>query len=167
MNWLAALLVSMTPAPAATAECLHNCQISQQGYQITETFEGYVPFVYKDVGGQATIGYGHLIRPGEHFDQPLVPAQAEDVLKGDESIAAVAVNRYVTQPMLPGQFDALCDFTFNLGAGTLKKSTLLKRVNAGKDDLVPSEFLKYINVNGKPVDGLIRRRKAEGSLYVG
>lgn len=166
MNWLAALLVAITPVPPADVQCSHDCQISQQGYQMTETFEGYIPFVYKDAGGQDTIGYGHLIRPGEHFDTPLVPQQAEDVLKGDESIAAAAVNRYAARPLLQGQFDALCDFTFNLGSGTLKKSTLLKRVNAGKDDLVPVEFMKYININGKPSDGLARRRKAEVRLYV-
>lgn len=161
MKWLAALLATAHPAPATT--CLHNCTISPAGYELTETYEGFMPFIYKDVAGQDTIGFGHLIRSGEHFDQPLIPEQAHNVLVTDESIAAVAVNKQVNIPLKQPQFDALCDFTFNLGAGTLQKSTLLKHVNSGLE--VQSQFLRYVNAGGKPVAGLLRRRKAEANLY--
>jgi lysozyme len=43
--------------------------------------------------------------------------------------AEQAVQRLVKVPLTQGQFDALVDFCFNLGAGKLATSTLLKELN--------------------------------------
>lgn len=64
----------------------------------------------------------------------------------------------------PKRLAALIDFTFNLGVGRLKSSTLRKRVNAGEWDLVPSELRKWTRGGGKILRGLVLRREAEIQL---
>jgi lysozyme len=50
--------------------------------------------------------------------------------------------------------------------GALQKSTLLKLVNSNPSSpQIRNEFMKWINAGGKPLNGLIRRRKAEADLY--
>jgi lysozyme len=64
------------------------------------------------------------------------------------------------------QFSALVSFAFNLGAGALSKSTLLKKVNANpEDESIRAEFAKWDKAGGKQLRGLTRRRKAEADLY--
>lgn len=64
--------------------------------------------------------------------------------------------------------DALISFSYNLGCNSLKKSTLLKKIKANKNDLVgiKAEFMKWVNAGGKPVEGLKRRRNAEAEMYI-
>jgi len=53
-----------------------------------------------------------------------------------------------------------------VGAGALKKSTLLKKVNANPNDsLIKLEFLKWNKSGGKILNGLTLRRQAESELY--
>ena len=66
--------------------------------------------------------------------------QAEDLLKEDLKRFEAAVNRYVTGALTQGRFDAPVSFTFNVGEGALKKSTLLKKMNAGDMDGDAREF---------------------------
>ena len=63
--------------------------------------------------------------------------QAGDLLKED---LKRVVNRYVTGALTQGRFDALVSFSFNVGEGDLKKSTLLKKMNAGDMDGAAREF---------------------------
>lgn len=55
--------------------------------------------------------------------------------------------------------------TFNLGAGTLQRSTLRTKLNRGEHWHVPDELMRYVYANGKKVPGLIMRRMAEVQLY--
>jgi lysozyme len=64
----------------------------------------------------------------------------------------------------PGRVAALIDFTFNLGAGNLKASTLRRKVNAGEWDAVPAEFMKWDKAGGRRLRGLTIRRQAEVDL---
>ena len=68
-------------------------------------------------------------------------------------------------PLNQAQFDALVSFAFNLGAGALETSTLLKKLNAGKYAAVPQEFEKWVKAGGKTLPGLVRRRTAEAQLF--
>lgn len=146
-------------------QCRHDCAITDTGLALIRNFEGYSPFVYKDAAGLDTIGYGHLMRPGETFTQPLLPEEADKLLRKDVGVAERGVRRRATIHLLPGQFDALVSFTFNLGEGALQKSTLLKKVNAEKHAEVPSQFEKWVYAGGKKLRGLVLRRKAEAKLY--
>ncbi|CAK0782312.1 lysozyme [Gammaproteobacteria bacterium] len=66
-----------------------------------------------------------------------------------------------------GQFDALVSFVFNVGAGNLMKSTLLRKLNAGDFAGADDEFLRWNKARGKVVEGLRRRRIAEMKVFVG
>jgi lysozyme len=87
--------------------------------------------------------------------------QAEQWLMQDVQAAASAVSRLVTVPMTQGEFDALVDFVFNLGAGSLQHSTLLRLLDAGDYHGAALEIVKWDRAGGKEVAGLLRRRQAE------
>lgn len=158
------LLIALVPCHAS-ADCLKDCMVSERGITLTQHFEGYMPFVYDDVADKKTIGFGHLLRDGESFPQPLLPDDADKLLRNDLKVAETGVNRLVAVPLRQGQFDALTDFAFNLGVGRLEASTLLRRVNATRHAEVPSQFERYVYAGGKKVKGLALRRKAEADLY--
>ena len=63
------------------------------------------------------------------------------------------------------QFDALVAWTFNLGPGNLRESTLLKVLNNQDYTSVPREIKRWNKAGGKTLDGLIRRREAESLLF--
>jgi lysozyme len=64
----------------------------------------------------------------------------------------------------PARLAALIDFTYNLGSGNLRASTLRRKVNAGDWDAVPGELRKWVRANGRVLRGLVIRRDAEAAL---
>lgn len=162
-----ALWIALTGAPEQNpqAKCLRNCELSESGEAMIQNFEGYSPFVYKDAAGLDTIGFGHLLKPGEKFEQPMLPETAKRLLKKDAGFAVRAINRHVTVYVWPGQADALISFTYNLGEGNFSASTLLKRVNAERHKEVPPQFLRWNHAGGRVVRGLTLRREAESEMY--
>lgn len=127
--------------------------------------EGCVLYPYKDIAGYWTIGIGHLIKPGENFSA-ITNQEASDLLCWDLQIAAASIHRLVKRELGNNQYAALLSFAFNLGGGTLQRSTLLKKCNRLEDDDVPAEFMKYVYASGKKVTGLIKRRAGEAKLYM-
>jgi lysozyme len=73
----------------------------------------------------------------------------------------------VKVPLIQAQFDVLVSFAFNCGTAALKRSTLLKRVNAGAFEAVPAELMKWTKTDGRELPGLVRRRRAESALWRG
>ncbi len=59
---------------------------------------------------------------------------------------------------------ALIDFTFNLGAGNLRASTLRRKVNAGQWDEVPDQLMRWNKAGGQVLRGLTLRREAEAAM---
>ena len=76
-----------------------------------------------------------------------------------------AVTRNVTVQLNQDQFDALVSFTFNLGEGNLKQSTLLQKVNAGDFAGAAKEFPRWNKAGGQVLPGLVRRRASEALLF--
>lgn len=132
--------------------------------QLVATFEGLMLDAYQDGAGVWTIGYGHTA--GVKKGDVTTLRQAIDWLSGDLVTAGAAVNRFASGPLTQNQFDALTSFTFNLGAGTLEHSTLLRLLNAGQTIQAALEFPKWDHVNGKPSAGLLKRRLAERDLFL-
>ena len=155
-------------ASSANADC--PCQPDSELLRTTRHFEGLRLFPYSDVAGHGTIGFGHEIKLGESYPHGITSTQAEILLESDEKVAGDNVNNLVSVPFTQGKFDGLTDFTFNLGVGTLGKSTLLKRVNSGDDAGVPAAFMLYdkTHVDGEltVLSGLFSRRKAEANMYM-
>lgn len=136
---------------------------SDPGKEFIARWEGVVLHVYNDAVGKPTIGVGHLIKPGESFTT-ITLQQAYDLLGQDLKMFEAAIDRLVTAPLSQTQFDALMSFTYNLGVGSLAKSTLLQRLNTG-DYAVGSEFLKWNRAGGQVLAGLTARREAEKKLW--
>lgn len=141
--------------------------ITQAGIDLIKQFEGFWPTVYICPAGYPTIGYGHVVKPHERerFAKGITAEQAEALLRQDVESAERAVLRLITVPLTDGQFDALVSFTFNLGAGALQRSTLRRRVNRGDHAAVPAEFGKWVWAGGRKLQGLVRRREVEATLY--
>ena len=139
---------------------------SQKGIDLIKRFEGFSPVAYLCPAGVWTIGYGHTagVQEGDSIDGDT----AEDYLREDLTSAEGAVEKYVKVPLKQCQFDALVSFAYNLGAGNLYSSTLLKMVNRNPDDpSIRQEFEKWVYADGRVLQGLVDRRKAEADMYFG
>jgi lysozyme len=93
--------------------------------------------------------------------------EAEDLLTYDLQEFEGYVLDYVSVPLKQNEFDALVSWTFNLGSGNLRSSTLLKKLNDHKYKEVPTEIRRWNKAAGKVLDGLVRRREAESLLFQG
>lgn len=72
----------------------------------------------------------------------------------------------VTSKITQNQFNALVSFAYNLGLGSLRGSTLLKKVNINQNDItIKDEFMKWIFAGKKQLKGLILRRTEESNIY--
>lgn len=126
-------------------------------------FEGVRLTSYKDSAGVWTIGAGHTrgVKPGMKITQK----QADSLLRGD----LLNVENYVNSlgmNFTQGQFDAICDFIFNLGQGKFSRSTLLAKIqaNAPTED-IQDEFRRWVYAAGKKLSGLVKRREWEAQRY--
>ncbi len=135
------------------------------GLKLTESFEGLRLAAYKDVHGIWTIGYGHT-GPAVYAGLVVDAAMAEILLKGDILHAALCVNRFVTHPIDQSQFDALVDFTFNVGVGSFQSSEVLRAVNAGNIAAAAVAIMAWDKSGGRVFDGLVRRRTAERAFLI-
>lgn len=145
-------------------------KISQNGLDLLKRFEGVRLKPYLCPAGIATISIGCTYYPDgtkvRMTDPEITQARATEiflnVLKHYES----SVDSFTRDDITQNQFDALVSFAYNVGTGALKKSTLLKKVNANPNDkFIESQFLIWNKVNGVPVKGLTLRRQAEFKLY--
>ena len=75
------------------------------------------------------------------------------------------MNARVSVLLLQGQFDAVLSWTYNLGEGALKSSTMQKKINTARHDEVPAQIKCWNRAGGKVFKGLERRREAEAALY--
>lgn len=138
---------------------------SARGIALIKEFEGYAAAPYEDVAGKLSWGYGHLGLPGEEPPAFLSEEQATALLLEDMKFAVDCVNTSVTMPLTQDQFDALVSFVYNVGCRAFRKSTLLKKLNAGDIDGAAAEFGKWCYAGGRPVGGLLRRRSREHDLF--
>lgn len=117
-----------------------------------------------------TIGYGatHYLdgSPVKKGDKLKSKDEAVELLKMMVKKYENDMYKLVHVPINYYQADALTSFCYNCGVGNLKKSTLLKKVNANPlDPTIRDEFAKWNKSNGEVLLGLTRRRKAEADLY--
>lgn len=145
--------------------------ISQRGIDFIVSFEGKHTKLpdgryksYRCPANVSTIycGLTRGVRDGMVIDEATGQKMFAKELAGFED----AVERLVKVPLNQNQFDALVSFSFNCGVGALQNSTLLKVLNAGKYADVPAQLLRWNKGGGKVLPGLVRRRKAEGALFM-
>lgn len=140
-------------------------KVSQRGIDLIKMYEGLRLRSYWDApGGVWTVGYGHTKTARRGMN--ITPDQAEELLKKDVADHSRFIDLYVTVPLNQNQYDALASFTFNLGGGALKNSTLLRKLNKGSYAGAADEFLRWTKAGGKVLKGLVRRREAERKLFL-
>ena len=140
-------------------------RLSVAGLELLKKSEGFRERIYTDVAGIRTIGFGHRLAPGEAYASGITAVQAESILAADVSTAEAAVKRLVQVPLTQGQFDALVDFVFNVGAGRLASSTLLRYLNSGNYDAAAWQLLAWDHAGNHEIAGLKLRREAEFRLW--
>lgn len=115
---------------------------------------------YLDPVGVLTVCDGHT---GPDIDPSRVYSDAEcDAwTREDLAEAEAAVQRLVRVPLSKWQRAALIDFVYNVGAGNLAKSTLLRRLNAGDYDGACAEYRRWVYAGGRKFQGLVNRREAD------
>lgn len=143
--------------------------LSDQGLALLKQSEGFRGSTYLDAVGIPTIGYGHKLLRGEVFADGIDEAKGASLLAVDVSFAEYAVTRLVKVALTQGQFDALVDFAFNLGASRLASSTLLADLNFAQYEAAAHQLLAWDHglVSGHEVElaGLKARREAEYALW--
>jgi len=141
--------------------------INKATEELIVRWEGERLVAYRDGGGVLTIGVGHTsdaklrVTPG----LKITKEQSRNLLYHDVAEAEAYVDKLVKVPLNENQYGALVSFTFNLGGGSLKISTLLKKLNAGNYKAIPAELNKWVFDDGVKLKGLVNRRKAEGELW--
>lgn len=140
-------------------------KISQKGLNLIKEFEGLELKAYKDSVGVVTIGYGST-GPHVSMGMTITEAQAEALLKSDVARFEQGVHDLIKVPLTQSQFDALVSFSFNLGLGNLKSSTLLRKLNSLDYSGAANEFTRWNKAGGAVLKGLTRRREAEKALFL-
>ena len=138
---------------------------SEAGLQLLKQSEGFRNSTYLDTAGYPTIGYGHRLIHPECYPNGITEAQASVILEWDVREAEQAVEQLVKVPLSQGQFDALVDFTFNLGAGALAASSLLRDLNASRYDAAAEQLLRWDHTENEVCTGLKIRRESEFRLW--
>ncbi len=138
---------------------------NKNGLLLIKSFEGLRLKAYKDAVGIWTIGYGTTrgVRPGQVISE----AQAVQFLQADLTRFEKSIHPVIKTPINDNQFSALACFTYNVGPGAFRSSTLLRKLNAGDIRGAADELLRWDKAGGRTLAGLTRRRKAERALFLG
>tara|TARA_R100001198_G_scaffold51472_1_gene28829 strand:- start:25 stop:546 length:522 start_codon:yes stop_codon:yes gene_type:complete len=138
-------------------------QTSSAGLALIKEHEGLRLDAYLCPAKVWTIGYGHTgdVHPGQRITE----AMADLLLQADLKSFERAVSASVKVPLTQGQFDALVSFTFNVGAGAFRLSTLLRVLNEGDYRAAAKQFDRWVHGGGKVLPGLVRRRRDERALF--
>ena len=145
-------------------------KLSDNGIRLIQEFEGLRLTSYLCSAGVPTIGYGATyyqdgtkVKLGQTITRDQANQLLKDHLKEFEGAVIGLLN---ATKVNQNQFDALVSFCFNLGAGNLAKSQLLRFIKANPNDpKIAAEFAKWNRAGGEVSTGLVRRRKKEAQLY--
>ena len=128
-----------------------------------------------------TIGVGHVLYPEQGKlkieDRDAYSLRPEDnrkfsmdevdaILKADLERFENGVRKFCPGDLSQGMFDSLVSFSFNVGLGTLQRSTLRQKLLRGDKTGAADEFLKYCMAGGKILKGLQNRRIDERAMFL-
>jgi lysozyme len=129
-------------------------------------FEGFFAHPYLCPAGIPTIGYGTIRYPSGLAvtlrDPPISRERAEALLAEHIRVDVLpAVLRLCPELDSVGRLAAIIDWTYNLGAGNLRASTMRRRINSRRWIDVPAEVRRWNRGGGRVLRGLVLRREAE------
>jgi lysozyme len=128
-----------------------------------------------------TIGVGHVMYPEQGKikieDRDSFPLRPEDnrqftkdevdgILRSDLARFERGVAQFCPVPLTQGMYDSLVSFSFNVGLGTLQRSTLRQKLLRGDKAGAAEELLKYCMAGGKILKGLQNRRIDERAMFL-
>ena len=141
-------------------------KVPERAIDLIKEFEGFRRNLYVCPAGKPTIGYGHVIQPGEKFFIPMTEEYAETLLGMDLERFCKGVDELLKVHVTDSQFGALVSFAFNIGLGAFKQSTMLKMLNDGKYKEAGGQFMRWVFADKKQLPGLVKRRAAERNLFL-
>lgn len=146
-------------------------RMSEEGLHVLKYYESCRLAAYPDpaTGGEPiTIGWG-ITYPGLKLGDTITQARADEMLidRLAEEFEP-GIEALLARPALQLQFDAMVCWSYNVGLGAAKPSTLMRLFNTGaSDEAVADQFLRWDKAAGKSMWGLRRRRAAERALFRG
>lgn len=127
--------------------------------------EGLRTSAYLDPVNVPTICYGAT--EGVKMGQKKTVEECNILLEKDVMRFERDVLKLVKVPLTENQLISITSFTYNVGVGNFKSSTLLKRLNACNYQGAANEFIRWKYAKGKVLPGLIKRRADERELFIG
>lgn len=142
--------------------------MTKRGIELVKRFEGFSPTLYYCPAGIPTIGYGVVVHDVEKWKNVrLTREEAEKMLIEILAKYEALVRRALNYKKLHDYcYDALVSFTYNVGIGAFRASTLRRKILRGELLDASNEFERWIYAGGRPLEGLRRRRRAEKELYL-
>ena len=154
---------------------------SEEGIKLIKHFEGCRFNPYLCSAMVWTVGYGHVLYPEQNrlklserktfplqksHDRKWTQKEVDDLLRHDLQRFERGIHRLLPSvPLKQNQFDALVSFAFNLGLGTLQRSTVRSALLRGDEQQAIDTLLLYRRAGGKILKGLERRRAMEAQLF--
>lgn len=155
--------------------------VSPQACEVIKHHEGVRFKPYRCPARLWTVGVGHVLYPEQgklplaerdgfalkpEHDRTWTKEEVDGLLRFDLQRFMAGVPKYCPVPLTQGQFDGLVSFSFNVGLGTLQRSTLRQKVIRGDTDGAADEFRKYVLAGGKVLKGLVNRREDERAMFL-
>jgi len=139
--------------------------------KLIKKWEGFMPEPYLCPAGVPTIGYGSTFyEDGERVkmtDEKVSRKRAEEILISHVKDVEAQVKSVLKKEVTDNQLGALISFTYNLGIGNFRDSTLLLFVNVNPcDENIPIQLRRWNKAGGKVLKGLVARREEEVELYL-
>lgn len=140
---------------------------TEKGLEIIGNAEGCRRDAYKCPANVLTIGIGSTEAGGDkievgkrYSDEEIAERWVKDL-----KLAENCVNRYGNGKNMPqGAFEAMTSITFNVGCGTMQKSTMFRMARQGYTPQICHQFPRWVYAGGKKLRGLEIRREKEKAL---
>lgn len=125
--------------------------------------EGLILGTYLDPVGIITSCYGHTgteLKLGQKFSED----QCLEQLAKDLSKHNTEMSKHIKVPLSAEEHAAYLSFTYNVGVGNFKSSTLLKLLNKGQRTEACEQLTRWVFAKGRKLRGLVNRREDEKAL---
>ena len=108
------------------------------------------------------MGYGSRGEKGQVVNE----SQAQQMLAKEVNNIVPRIKDTIKTPLTQNQLDALTSFSYNVGTGWLKNSSVVNKLNAGDYQGAAKALMSYNKAGGKVHQGLVNRRQAEAQLFL-
>ena len=155
--------------------------VSADAIKMIQHHEGIRYKPYRCPAQLWTIGVGHVMYPEQgklkieardgfalrpEDNRQFTKDEVDGILRADLQRFERGVHTYCPVYLTQGMFDGLVSFSFNVGLGTLQRSTLRQKLLRGDKEGAAEELLKYCMAGGKILKGLQKRRIDERALFL-